>query len=235
MGSKRFKNLICAYCATRTSVTGDHVFAREFFLLEHRQNLPQAPVCDYCNNEKSKVEHYLTALLPFGGRHVHSTKNLTEHVPKRLKKNQQLHKELNQYQSRVNLVENGRSSEAMALPIRPNAIESLFTYIVKGLAWHHWRAYIDDKDCSVEVMVLSDHGRQFFQNNLFSMYSPNRVLGNLGEGTVIYEGVQGIDCPQITIWRFHMYGGMVLAEDSVQASTEIGAMSGPNRIMRNAT
>lgn len=235
MSSKRFKNLICAYCVKRQSVTGDHVFAREFFLPEQRANLPQVPVCELCNNEKSKIEHYLTALLPFGGRHAHSTENMTMQVPKRLQKNQRLHKELNQCQSRVNLIENGKSAETMALPIRPGTIESLFSYAIKGLTWHHWRAYIDDKDCSVKVMVLSDHGRNFFENNLFSMYSPNRVLVNLGIGSIIYEGAQGVDCPQITIWCFRMYGGLILAEDSAETSTEIGAMSGPKRVMQSET
>jgi hypothetical protein len=193
------------------------------------------PVCNFCNNEKSKLEHYLTALLPFGGRHTHSAENLTTQVPKRLQKNQRLHKELNQYQSRVNLLENGKSAETMALPIRPGTIESLFTYVVKGLAWHHWQAYIDDKNCSIEVMALSDHGRSFFQKNLFSMHSPNRALVNLGNGSIIYEGVQGVDCPQITIWRFHMYGGMILAQGTAETSTEIGAMSGPKRVMQGET
>ena len=74
--SKKFKSQRCAYCAEREAVTGDHIFAREFFLPSARANLPQAPICEQCNNEKSKLEHYLTTVLPFGGRHSASPKTL---------------------------------------------------------------------------------------------------------------------------------------------------------------
>jgi 5-methylcytosine-specific restriction endonuclease McrA len=37
MASKKFKNKTCAYCGEPgASATGDHVFARQFFLVKHR-------------------------------------------------------------------------------------------------------------------------------------------------------------------------------------------------------
>jgi hypothetical protein len=231
MGSKRFKNTICAYCSDQAAVTGDHIFAREFFLNQHRDNLPQAPACDRCNNEKSKLEHYLTALLPFGGRHKHSVQNLTLQVPKRLEKNQRLHRELREGQVNVSLIQEDQASDTFALPIREGAIEELFEYIVKGLVWHHWRVYLGEQ-FPVEALVLSDHGRQFFDQELFSKGAAQRTLENLGDGTIIYEGVQGMDCPQITVWRFHIYGGIILANGENISATEIGAISGPQRIMK---
>jgi 5-methylcytosine-specific restriction endonuclease McrA len=75
--SKKFKGKTCAYCGEREAITGDHVFAREFFLPSDRADLPQAPICGECNNEKSKLEHYLTTVLPFGGRHPASAENLS--------------------------------------------------------------------------------------------------------------------------------------------------------------
>jgi hypothetical protein len=88
--SKRFKNAYCTYCRAVSAVTGDHIFARELFLLEERDNLPQVPTCDQCNNEKSKLEHYLLTVMPFGGRHPQAARTLTTFVPKRLSKNQKL-------------------------------------------------------------------------------------------------------------------------------------------------
>ena len=99
--SKKFKGKRCAYCAEREAVTGDHIFAREFFLPSARANLPQAPICRECNNEKSKLEHYLTTVLPFGGQHPTSLENLESMVPKRLRKNAKLHRELAAGQQRV--------------------------------------------------------------------------------------------------------------------------------------
>jgi hypothetical protein len=92
--SKKFKGKRCAYCSVRQVVTGDHIFAREFFVLSARADLPQAPICSECNNEKSKLEHYLTAVLPFGGRHAHASENLAVQVPKRLEKNAKLYRHL---------------------------------------------------------------------------------------------------------------------------------------------
>lgn len=160
MSSKRFRNQLCAYCTERQSVTGDHIFAREFFLNDQRNDLPQAPVCERCNNEKSKAEHYLTTLLPFAARHARSAENLMQ-VSKRLQKNQRLWSELNQQGSEVTLFENGEGAKTIALPIREGVIESLFTYIVKGLAWHHWATYFGNSS-SIEVWSLTTAGCDFF-------------------------------------------------------------------------
>ena len=230
MGSKRFKGKLCAYCCIKEALTGDHIFAREFFLKEHRGDLPQAPACEECNNAKSKLEHYLTATLPFAGRHEFSDKNFTEHVPKRLNKNQKLHRHLSQNKFEATLVDGGNKIKTLGLPLEEGSVESLFEFIVKGLAWYHWKVYLSF-DSPVEIIILTRAGQEFFQEHLFSLHAKTRELINLGEGTVIYEGVQGVDCPEITLWRFHMYGGMLLGDSGGLSSTEIGAMSGPARIM----
>jgi hypothetical protein len=225
MASKRFKNLNCVYCVQRKSIAGDHIFAREFFLQENRNNLPQVPACEECNNEKSKLEHYLTALLPFGGRHARSRENLNQLVPGRLSKNQKLHRELQSGQIRATLFENGNSAETIALPIREGAIEELFRYVVRGLAWYHWKTYMPP-DSKIEAIALTAHGAMLFDKHLFSLRSSNHVLVNIGSGTVIYEGMQAVDAPQISVWRFRMYGGMLLSGEDGLSSTEIGVLSG---------
>ena len=85
--SKKFKGMQCAYCLDAVATTVDHVFSREFFLVEDRGYLPEAPACKACNDEKSRMEHCLTAVLPFGGRHDQARANLEGHVPPRLAKN----------------------------------------------------------------------------------------------------------------------------------------------------
>ena len=73
---KKHKGKPCAYCFERLSETADHVFARNFFLPSARANLPQVPACSLCNAQKSALEHYLTSVLPFGGRHKAALPNL---------------------------------------------------------------------------------------------------------------------------------------------------------------
>lgn len=63
MGSKKYRDKTCVYCGKeKSSTTGDHVIAREFFPTDARQNLPQVPSCVACNNDKSFIEHYLLAV-----------------------------------------------------------------------------------------------------------------------------------------------------------------------------
>src|ERR1700722_9395653 len=100
--SKKFKKKTCVYCCGKgISTTGDHVFAREFFLKSRRATLPQVPACAPCNKEKSELEHYLTAVLPFGGRHDDASINLETMVPPRLAKNAKLHRGLGQRSSSI--------------------------------------------------------------------------------------------------------------------------------------
>src|SRR5437763_1960566 len=141
--SKRFRGgVLCVYCSTRPAVTGDHIFAREFFVESARTNLPQAPTCTTCNNEKSKLEHYLTSVLPFGARHADAHENLISMVPKRLRKNAKLHRQLSE----------GHSSET--IPIEGVKLEKLFGLIARGLAWLHWEIYLNEENhssCAVSV------------------------------------------------------------------------------------
>jgi hypothetical protein len=80
---KSFKGKACVCCATAPAATMNHVFAREFFLVDRRANLSKVPTCAACNGAKSSLEHYLTAVLPFGGRHADGLVHLTEMVPGR--------------------------------------------------------------------------------------------------------------------------------------------------------
>ena len=84
----RFKGKTCVYCAVPAcSEDGDHVVCRKFFLERHRGDLPKVPACKPCNNRKSELERYLTAVLPFGGRHAVATETLGTMVSDRLEGN----------------------------------------------------------------------------------------------------------------------------------------------------
>ena len=92
--TKKYRGKPCTYCSVRTAETADHVFAREFFLPAQRANLPKVPACRECNEAKSQLEHYLTAVLPFGARHPGAATSLSEMVPPRLAKNARLERDL---------------------------------------------------------------------------------------------------------------------------------------------
>jgi hypothetical protein len=233
MSSKRYKGKLCVYCAVRPSVTGDHVFAREFFTTSSRANLPQVPTCDFCNNEKSKLEHYLTTVLPFGGRHAEAHTNLRELVPTRLAKNLKLARELHATSGHTWHFEHNVARRAMTIALDPERTQQLFEFIGRGLAWHHWQVYLQ-RDQTSCALFPSPLGTAFF-DRLFTMNAASRVHGNLGAGTVTYVGIQALDRRDLTIWRIKFYGGLTVAGDPAApnvVANETIVITGPARTIQ---
>ena len=222
--SKKFKGKLCVYCVERPSTTADHVICREFFLPARRNNLPKVPACSHCNGEKSEVEHYLTALLAFGARHPDAAVNLAAMVPKRLNKNAKLYAEL---------AEGFAQSGGQSLPVDHLRLERLFAFITRGLLWHHWNVILDPGN-SVIASIFADSGTPFFERMLYRWNTPNRVSGNLGEGTFCYEGAQATDCKEMSVWRFAMYGGIVFGGDPrVPGPSSLAvAVTGPDDLIQ---
>lgn len=86
--SKRWRDKPCVYCLARAE-GDDHVIARQFFVERRRADLPKVAACRACNNEKSKLEQYLTGILPFAGRHQDARENMGR-LPARIAKNPEL-------------------------------------------------------------------------------------------------------------------------------------------------
>lgn len=234
--SKRFKGKTCVYCGVATAETGDHVFARQLFLEARRANLPKVPACKGCNGEKADLEHYLAAVLPFGGRHPDGAENLETMVPKRLAKNVALHASLQRGIRRVWTQERGMIVRTSSIPFDWDRFERWIVFIVKGLAWHHWQVLLS-ADCHVEILGLTRHGERFFEQ--FERMGAAQHIPNcpVGDGTFAYEARQGTDNPQVSIWKFSIYGGMVLAGDPTAPGhtvKTIGAMVGPKRVFERA-
>jgi len=223
--AKRFKfaGETCVYCALQPATTADHVFSRQFFVVKQRDNLPQVPACQGCNNAKSRLEHYLTAVLAFGGRHADAAENLTTLVPRRLEENQALHRRLE-----AGLVQpDAEAGSPMTISFEPEKLNALFGYIAKGLAWHHWGVRIGH-DSAVWAGLLSGGGETLFEH-LFGHNCKERVTANLGDGTFRYQGAQSGENPQMTIWRFSLYGGALFSGDPEapeEFNSVVGAVTG---------
>lgn len=235
--SKKFKNKVCVYCAKSPSTGADHVFAREFFLVKDRSGLPKVPACGPCNRKKSELEHYATSVLPFGGRHATARINLETLVLKRLEKNSTLCRTMNQGLRRAWVRESdGLIIPTTTLPVDSGHLANLVALIAKGLIWHHWQTYLTS-DHFVDVKKLTPAGERFFDEKFFSPRSRDRVNKSFGSGTFCYEGVQAVDCMEITVWRFTMFGGVWLGGDAQapnEISSKVGVMTGPIAIYRNA-
>jgi hypothetical protein len=228
---KGFKGKTCIYCARAVAATMDHVFAREFFIVDRRADLPKVPACQACNSAKSGLEHYLTAVLPFGGRHADGAAHLSGMVPGRLARNQKLARRISAKLSSV--VVPDRDTPAMTVPIDPEKIAELFALIAKGLLWHPWQVVLHPDMFGVRAEVLSAAGVNFYDGAL-EMNCRTRVCENLGNGTFSYEGAQSAETPELSVWRFSVFGGLILSGDPDapgEISSQIGAMTGSRTLL----
>ena len=223
----------CVYCETGLSTAkGDHIFPRTLFLESRRDDLPTVPACKKCNDEKSRLEHYLATLLPFGGRHEDARVNLEEQVPGRLARNQRLHRELSDGRETIETEgHNGPLTGATALPFEGEKLLRFTEFAVRGLLWHHWTVRLCP-GFGVRVIAPTNAAAGLLLQ-AFSKNARQRVSDDLGSGTIRYEGVQG-NYPELTVWAISLYGGIVLAEegqDPDEQSTLLYAMTGTNEFL----
>jgi hypothetical protein len=210
--SKAYRGKTCAYCAKEeASSTADHVFARQFFPVEQRGNLPIVAACAPCNQAKSQLEHYLATVLPFGGRHVDSSAMLENEVPRRLARNKRLHRELAAGRVPVLLKEGEETSETFGVPFDSDRFRKLFAYIARGLAMHHWQVVIPSSHV-VESVILNPVYEPEFRR-LFLLCARQRVNGSVGGGAFLYQGAQAVDDAALTMWRFQAFGGVMMMGD----------------------
>src|SRR5271169_6420276 len=140
MSKYLFRGQTCVYCLREASTpTGDHVFARKFFLVSQRDQLLKVPACLSCGNIKSRLEGYLTAVLPFGGMHPTAAQTLRD-AEGRLTKNSRLRRELATQSSTVwSEVLPGISVPMSAVPFDSLRLHDWFAFVARGLMWHHWQ------------------------------------------------------------------------------------------------
>src|ERR1700683_4942259 len=197
----KFSGEICIYCGNAASESTDHVVGRKFFLVERRDNLPQAPACKRCNGRKSVLETYLMVVLPFGAKNKDAADILRKLVAPRLAKNAKLLRKLQRGYER---------SGGTSIPFEHKPLEELFAMIAKALAWKRFGVRLGDGYSAI-ASVFTNESEGFFAQMLSRAKA--HVSGDLGEGTFTYEGGQGTEYPELTLWRFEIYGGIDFGGD----------------------
>lgn len=215
--SKLYKGKTCVYCAKpEAALTGDHVIARSFFSLDERDNLPQVPTCAPCNNVKSALETYLSALLPQGAQHQGDASSYWTDSRRRIEKNQKLKRDLQAgayISSQIDA--NGKPISAPMLPIDASKLLDLAKYIAKGLLFYHWKVIVPE-DQVIHCQFMGETGESIFSDMIKSMQSIAADHGSddfiqftgltpLGRQTVTYEGFfVPADAP-FSVWRLNFY------------------------------
>lgn len=233
--SKRHVGKICVYCGTAPAATMDHVFAREFFLVSRRANLPKVPACSACNGVKSGHEHYLTTVLPFASSHQDALAVLSQMVERRLDKNAKLKSQLTAGHQQKLTLQNGILVPAMTLPFDGDRVGELFKFITQGLLYHHFKVILDRQKHGVWAGFLNRPGEEIHRKLLAAQNARARVKGDIGDGAFVYEGAQGVDFPEMSIWIFHLFGGIRVSGDAHEpdAMTRVvGGVTASQRVLR---
>ncbi len=229
--SKRFKDKPCAYCPTGISDSGDHVFAREFFPVSERANLPQVPACTACNGAKSKLETYLTTVLLFGGRHSDAHQNLVTEGERRLAGNLALHRKLVAGTERAWLPdETGLIVPTMAIHIDDKIFTRYFEYVIRGLMRFEFGETLGGDDFVEIQTITAGAGEPIFRQHL-AMGAAARANRNVGNGAFVYEGSKAKDNGHISVWLLSAFGGLMFQDGNGPShETRIGAITGPRRV-----
>ncbi len=210
--TKKYKGKTCAYCASAEAAGADHVFARQFFLPQHRAYLPKVPACGSCNGRKSELELYAVSILPFGGRHSSANENLATMVPKRLARNAPLHRALRNGVSRQWVAgDSGLVVPTTRVPIDAVRLMELFKLIGRGLHYYHWPLLLD-ANAPVEAMAPRVENEAHL-SRLAQSRATEQVSQDLGHGDIHYEGfLIHAGGESQSLWHIQLYGGVTMAD-----------------------
>jgi hypothetical protein len=212
MASKRFRYKTCAYCGQAgASATGDHVFAREFFLVRHRANLPQVPACARCNSEKSRLETYLLQIMPLGANHDDASETCAMLVPKRVAhpSNKVLHEIIEGSHETVWLTDrSGQQHARIPVYVDADKLHDWCGLVARGLAFHHWG--VATPNYIVEVIPLAAG----VERDILSLANgAEYVEHSVGNGAFAYRGFKCADDEAASMWVVYLYGGIPIGGD----------------------
>ena len=80
------------------------------------------------------------------------------------------------------------------------------------LLWHHWSVALTELQ-AIRVISYTKFGETAFSQLILGLNGKQRVEANLGDSSFCYEGIQGTDYPEFSIWSFSIYGGLKLGGD----------------------
>ena len=183
------------------AATRDHIFAREFFRLADRNNLPIVPACKRCNERKSQLEHYLTSVLPFGATYAGAADAAMNSVTRRFPKNQKVSRQFLTTLRPAWIREGSLFLQTATFKFDSAKLAALLKMIARGLAWHHWQCFVGPEYYS-DVLFIPDVLTLDFQDRVRRWPSGRRISVNIGDGTIRYDSVQTTDPPELTVGVF---------------------------------
>lgn len=123
-----------------------------------------------------------------------------------------------------------------ALPLDAYRIVSLFQFIVRGLAWHHWQTLIP-KGYLVEVLTLSERGSTLFTDYLLRLSPQFREDVVLSDRVFQYTCTRNDQDSAFSAWHMQFYGVPAMAgshPSGTMDAVHVCALTGPQEVIRPA-
>lgn len=99
----------------------------------------------------------------------------------------------------------------MTIPFENKPLEELCAMIAKALASQHFDVRLGSGYSAIASVFMNESKSGFAQ--LLAALERCTSPEILGEGTFKYEGAQAVDYPELTLWRFEIYGGVDFGGD----------------------
>lgn len=230
---REWRGSTCIYCGKQMAVTEDHVIGRKFFPERLRGNLPKAPACAKCNNEKSKLESYVMAVLPFGSMHPAGQEMLKTMGKRRFEKNERLRRELREGQKVIRVrYPDGTTEDTISVPFDSDKWTRLCEMIIRGLLFHHFGQAMP-QEYRVHVFHLTDTLLRWFKEEILSL-SPDQFQDHsLADGAFRYQFTASPNDSFLSAWVLELYdlfGMCGQTEDGKSLRTHTTAITGPPEI-----
>lgn len=222
MASKQYKGKTCVYCGVPgISSTGDHVIAREFFPENERSSIPKVPACLDCNNAKSKLEQYLSTVLPLGSGHPIAESMMADKFIRRMEKNRRLQREVHQSSKYIlELNKWGTYELRLAVAFNWRIASEYFSMVARGLYFHHQLEVIP-ADCQSRARFTRHLSLPHVERAIFPESGRICVDGTIARGAFTYKGTFSNN-GKVSAWTMEFYGGIELRSERTSGKTSSG-------------
>jgi hypothetical protein len=203
--SKKHLGKPCAYCGA-VATTVDHVFARGMFPVAQRANLVKVPACAKCNGEKSRLEHYLSVVVPFGSADESIHAEFLPRFKSRLDNDRLLEREM--ASSLRTVVADGNLSELYFTSLRDGYLQQYAGWLIRGLMAHHFGLSggfsIKSDIIALDAIPLID--------TMFANLGTDMLMVEDSAPGVSYRGGVAKADPRSSTWYVVLHGGIRLGD-----------------------
>lgn len=193
---------VCTYCGDDVGSTNDHVVAKSLLQVDHRQQNIWVPSCCKCNNQKARLEDYISAVFLMS---MDVPQAIRYSAVRRLSVNSKYIRSISQSSEPLQVtLDDGSVVPGRSFHIDNRAISDLYRFIATGLYRHHTAKIIDWYSLLAVATDYIDGDEEHLERAFLNSDFP-KFHGSLGHGSFEYTGTVTDDKLGLSIWKMRLY------------------------------